>query len=206
MQQLPELSSIQLASLIDFLEIVMGILSMFFGERPTTLQIQKKPMSEQENANTANPFPASRNRILGFDGTLISLAATGNHNKFDRSLQAFHSELTVYNSSISRYLVRGFKKRCIRPTDRLDRVRSQAVQELFLEHNRAYISISSQIKQLRVDAPLLSHSMLRIDDLNLLDEKQKQAIFGSLLNIRVSLSVMEDIWEKLIPYEQQLFN
>jgi hypothetical protein len=186
----------------------MGIFSKIFGEQTLGADSQKQQESKKSASklNLFNPLPDGRNRILAFDSTLISLAASGIHDKFDRSLHVFHSELTVYNSNISRYLVREYKQRSVRPTDRLDPVRAQAVQELFLEHNRAYISISSLIKQLREDAPLLSQSMLRIDDLNLLDESQKQAVFGSLLNIRISLSSMEDIWEKLIPYEQQLFN
>lgn len=185
----------------------MDFISIFFGERLTASQTQKAQRLKPIKINSFNPFPASRNRILGFDGTLISFAASGNHDKLDQSLQTFHSELTVYNSNISRYLVREYKQRGARlNADRLDLIRAQVVQELFLEHNKAYISISSQIKQLREDAPLLSQSTLRIDDLNLLDESQKKAVFFPLLNIRVSLSVMEDIWEKLIPYEQQLFN
>lgn len=184
----------------------MSFISKLFGDRLASLRPNKAAFLKPVKIHALNPFPAERNRILAFDATLISLAASGNHDKFDRSLQTFHSELTVYNSNISRYLVREYKQRGALATDRLDPVRAVAVQELFLEHNRAYIIISSLIKKLREDAPLLSQSALHIDDLNLLDESQKQAVFGSLLNIRISLSVMEDIWEKLIPYEQQLFH
>lgn len=183
----------------------MGILLKLIGVRLGSSPSEKKLPLQPVGIPESNPFPAGRNRLLSFDSTLISLAASGNHDNFDRSLQIFHSELTVYNSDISRYLVREYKRRGVIASDRLDPVRAVAVHELFLEHNRAYIVISSLIRKLRDDAPLLSQSTLRIDDLNLLDESQKKVVFGSLLNIRISLSVMEDIWEKLVPYEQKIF-
>lgn len=185
----------------------MGIISkLLFGDRKKPQVMQPAIAFKPVIPHVKNPFPEARNRILGFDSELISIAASGNHDALDRALQTFLSELTMYNSNISRYLVREFKQRITLPAGNSNPVRAALVQELFLEHNKAYVSIRHLVKALREEAPLLSQPTSRIDDLNLLDESQNQAVFGSLLNIRISLTVIEDIWEKLIPYEQQLFN
>lgn len=81
----------------------MGIFSRLFGEQQiATLLHKAKPLKNSSKNNVFNAFSDSRNRILAFDSTLISLAASGIHDEFDRSLHIFHSELAMHNSNISR--------------------------------------------------------------------------------------------------------
>ncbi len=186
----------------------MGILEMIgLGRRSTT----RRRTTQLQSFNVglvplSNPFPGDREAILAFDSELMSIAATGNHQAFNRSLQAFLTKLTLYNSNVSRYLVRGIRERADLQGSGFTTADADAVKGLFQEHNSAYISIRGMIKALQQESPLAVALGERTDDLSVLDDDQSRIVYGELLNIRLSLSVIEEIWVAIQPYEDRFFD
>lgn len=179
-----------------------------------TRGLNKGNRSSRQRANKAspldlapkhNPFPKDREGILAFDSELMSVAATGNHTQFNRTLQSFLIKLTLYNSNISRFLVRTIKENSNQDDSIFTHQDADAIKKLFLEHNGAYIITRGLIKELQQESPLKESNGVRSDDLSVLDDDQTRIVYGSLLNIRLSLSVIEDIWVKIQPFENAVF-
>ena len=186
----------------------MGILEFIgLGKRPTTRGRQSPAQPfKMSLVPTHNPFPEDRQAILRFDSELMSIAATGNHQAFNRILQTFLTQLTLYNSNVSRYLVRGIRECANLKGSGFTESDADAIKELFREHNSAYIAIRSLIKDLQHEAPLKTSLGERSDDLAVLDDDQNRIVYGSLLTIRLSLSAIEDIWKKIQSFEDAFFN
>jgi hypothetical protein len=186
----------------------MGILELIgLGKRTATRSHQHSTAPlKMSLAPLHNPFPDDRQRILRFDSELMSIADTGNHRAFNRCLQSFLTQLTLYNSNVSRYLVRGIRDCAQVKGSGFTEADAESIKELFREHNSAYIAIRGLIKNLVSESPLQASLGERADDLSVLDDDQNRIVYGSLLNIRLSLSAIEDIWQKIQPYENAFFN
>lgn len=185
----------------------MGILEMIgLGKRSATRPRLSAVVSNKMGlVPMNNPFPADRKHILSFDSELMSVAATGSHQAFNRVLQNFLSTLTLYNSNVSRYLVRGIRECANLHGSEFSQADADCIKDLFQEHNSAYISIRGMIKDLQEESPLAAALGERSDDLTVLDDDQNRIVYGSLLNIRLSLSVIEEIWQKIQPFEDRFF-
>lgn len=186
---------------MGIIEVIARGLGKSNGSAPQT---SNKP-TILDAVPTHNPFPLDREGILAFDSELMSVAATGNHQQFNRTLQSFLIKLTLYNSNISRFLVRAIRENSNLENATFSHEDADAMKELFLEHNSAYIVIRGLIKDLQQEAPLNESKGIRSDDLSILDDDQTRIVYGSLLNIRLSLSVIEDIWVKIRPFEDAVF-
>lgn len=141
-------------------------------------------------------FAIRRERILKFDGELVSVASMGDHPKLVKLLESLLAEVNMCNSNVSRYVATPIKN-AFPNTAKADQV-----QNLYLEHNKAYIDIRRQCKDLIENAPLLA-SGDSVDDFQMLDEIQSVEVFGSLSKINDAIHSLEDVWLRLEPFEKE---
>jgi len=141
-------------------------------------------------------FSVRRERILKFDGELVSVASMGDHVRLVKLLELLLAEVNMANSNVSRYVATPIKNAFPNTT------KAEQVQNLYLDHNRAYIEIRRLCKHLIEAAPLLAEGE-SVDDFQMLDESQSVEVFGSLAKINDAIRSLETVWSRLDPFEKE---
>lgn len=146
-----------------------------------------------------NVFEDGRNKILSFDSSLHRAASQADLPSLVALLNEAKDVLIQHNSDISRLIVRGIRK--VGTDEEYTRVR-----ELFLEHNRLYLDVRSEINGLLhfIYRPT-PDGQEKADDFAMLSDEQNTKIFGYLLNVKLCCVRLEETWKKILPFEQKLF-
>lgn len=149
-----------------------------------------------------NPLAIGRAVILSYDNLLSKACAAADVPEVQRLLEELRTHLVKHNSNVSMLLVNGFVERGM-----LDEAAELKV--LFQEHNAKYRTTRDLINILIKNPNNID--LATIDDKTLVDRFAKLTdghntyLFGSLLNLRINISYIEEIWEKMAKYEQKLF-
>ncbi len=143
-----------------------------------------------------NPFVSARGRIKRLLAILSEHALKGNHTAFDSGLRELLTELTIYNSNISRFVVTPSKDIFLkksRPNDwrRLD--------VIYREHNKLFVHIRAKLKNLSEMAPLaIGHG-----DGDVAEATRAVAI-KSLK--KINIDKLEMLWRRLLLYEEMIYD
>ena len=146
-----------------------------------------------------NPFPTARERIQSLMNELDHHAGQGDHFTFDGALRSLLSELTLYNSNVSRFVVTPIKERLDRENKKL---MSAHADRTYREHNRLYIQVRSEIKNLQDVAPLADK---KGGDVAVDKSTTQQVALGCLANIRKATTRLQAVWSKLMRYEEMIY-
>lgn len=150
----------------------------------------------------ANPLAEGREVILSYDNLLSKASAAADIPEVKRLLGELRTHLVKHNSNVSMLLVNGY-------VDRGWAKEAAELKTLFQEHNAKYRTARDLINALtlgpnKID-PVPQDDFSQKDNFAMLSDGHNAYLFGSLLNLRINISYIEETWLKMAKYEQKLF-
>lgn len=180
----------------DRMDVLNAFVSRLASPRRTLSRLLHLPLKP------ANPLAIGREAILSYDNLLSKACAEADIPEVKRLLEELRTHLVKHNSNLSMLLVNGFVKRGWHEE-------AAELKTLFQEHNAKYRTARDLINALILnpnnidlatrDDPALKDLFARLSD------GDNTYLFGSLLNLRINISYIEEVWAKMAKYEQKLF-
>lgn len=178
------------------MEVLNALVSRLANPRRSLSRLLHLPLKP------ANPLAIGREAILSYDNLLSKACAAADIPEVQRLLGELRTHLVKHNSNVSMLLVNGFVNRGWHKE-------AAELKTLFLEHNAKYRTARDLINALilnpnNIDLATRDDTSL-VDRFATLTDGHNTYLFGSLLNLRINISYIEETWEKMASYEQKLF-
>lgn len=178
------------------MEVLNALVSRLANPRQSLSRLLHLPLKP------ANPLAIGREKILSYDNLLSKACAAADIPEVQRLLEELRTHLVRHNSNVSMLLVNGF-------VDQGWLEEAAELKALFQEHNAKYRTARDLINALILNPNNID--LATRDDTTLADRFAKLTdghntyLFGSLLNLRINISYIEETWLKMAKYEQKLF-